>query len=952
MGAIAPQPSGWERYWELGGLSSGWGAPTTPVVATTTRSSFYFSGFGYPALKQNQAFSKTVSVFRDNSVIGPYSCELRAQSGSSVPTGMTVSMVGDSAVKLSGTPTVSGTFYVEARVNGYTQSTNAPISTEWLSSRLEISPAAELLPPRLVVSANALAQASVGVSYNNNGTPIVNAVVENSDYVADPTITYGLPDRGNLPSGVSINSSTGVIQSFTPPTAGTYTFKVRASCAGISSSQVVTCTISTTAAQSERFIVNWQPQLQVAQVNVAFSAQLGTGTYGASSPVGTWAAENISALPSGAAVSSSGVLTCTFTESGAFGFSVTCTYNGETQRGTFTVQVGAGNTGTGGTPTPLQPSPPAPVIATYESDITGVWYEIHMAQDDKNGRLLPTVDSTGTVDYDAGEVYFPVEEMFQSRTWKGPRTNAVAEWAMAENSDTFADGGKVSVAYRPLIVEATDHTETLDTQPLVFSLTPLTADTVIPGTVRFTLGSTVYEDNEGVIQHTVNPGTGVGTIAGTIDYRSGNVTLTNWVAGSAALSIQSLATYRGQFTETEFFFRTAGAPLRPGSVQVSTVALDGEQLVGLSEVDGDIVGDDLDGFVDVEFGTVNLRFGNLVLDDDLTPEEKAEEWYNAANIDEDGYIWKPRKVIPPTTSYNATLYSYLPLSAELLGLSPVRLPVDGRVPFVKKGDTAAVHHTDSFTITGPISGGDAIDCGRTRIARFWILDADGVRVSESKYSMNLDSGVGSFVPGFTLGTNVLPFTAYHRIVDEVLVTDVDVSGQVTFFPALTHVFPIGSYLSTEWPIPGDMGARIARVFSLQTWSHWDATAPETPITGQFNQSLYPIVTTNDGAIQQEWRISFTSSTTVNVIGQSVGQINTSGTLSIASDIAPINPITSKPYFTIPNEGWGAGWVSGNQLRFTTYAADYPIDLLRCVQAGAAAGDADRLSLEFLGDVDA
>jgi hypothetical protein len=149
-----------------------------------------------------------------------------------------------------------------------------------------------------------------------------------------------------------------------------------------------------------------------------------------------------------------------------------------------------------------------------------------------------------------------------------------------------------------------------------------------------------------------------------------------------------------------------------------------------------------------------------------------------------------------------------------------------------------------------------------------------------------------------------------------------------------------------------MQARVSGVFSLQTWGSWADREPENPITAQYNDSLYPIVVTNDGAIQQEWRISFATSATVNIIGQSVGQINTAGPMPINEVIAPINPVTSQPYFTIPSEGWGAGWVPNNQLRFTTHAADFPIDLLRCLQQGAAAGDADRLSLEFLGDVDA
>jgi hypothetical protein len=75
-------------------------------------------------------------------------------------------------------------------------------------------------------------------------------------------------------------------------------------------------------------------------------------------------------------------------------------------------------------------------------------------------------------------------------------------------------------------------------------------------------------------------------------------------------------------------------------------------------------------------------------------------------------------------------------------------------------------------------------------------------------------------------------------------------------------------------------------------------------------------------------------------------------LSITQDIAPLNPVTGNPYFTIPYEGWGAGWIADNLLRFNTFAADYPVALLRCVQQGPAGAAADRLGIELLGDVDA
>lgn len=41
-------------------------------------------------------------------------------------------------------------------------------------------------------------------------------------------------------------------------------------------------------------------------------------------------------------------------------------------------------------------------------------------------------------------------------------------------------------------------------------------------------------------------------------------------------------------------------------------------------------------------------------------------------------------------AYNAVALTYLPLSSDLLGLDPVRLPADGRVPCFRSGDMVVV----------------------------------------------------------------------------------------------------------------------------------------------------------------------------------------------------------------------------------------------------------------------
>ena len=69
--------------------------------------------------------------------------------------------------------------------------------------------------------------------------------------------------------------------------------------------------------------------------------------------------------------------------------------------------------------------------------------------------------------------------------------------------------------------------------------------------------------------------------------------------------------------------------------------------------------------------------------------------------------------------YSAVAYSYLPLDAALLGIDPVRLPSDGRVPIFRPGGFAVVGHTGR--ITASVSNGQTIDCARVRLSRVRVV---------------------------------------------------------------------------------------------------------------------------------------------------------------------------------------------------------------------------------------
>ena len=117
-------------------------------------------------------------------------------------------------------------------------------------------------------------------------------------------------------------------------------------------------------------------------------------------------------------------------------------------------------------------------------------------------------------------------------------------------------------------------------------------------------------------------------------------------------------------------------------------------------------------------------------------------------------------------------------------------------------------------------------------------------------------------------------------------------------------------------------------------------------TADFNDAVYPIVTTNQGSITDRWTIIFTNTAAFRCIGELTGEIS-GGNTGVA--YAPINPATGVPYFTIPALGWGSGWSSGNVYRFNTSGANAPLWLIRTV-APSVPGGSDSVTVEFRGYV--
>ncbi|MDH1847614.1 curculin (mannose-binding) lectin protein, partial [Aeromonas caviae] len=256
--------------------------------------------------------------------------------------------------------------------------------------------------------------------------------------------------------------------------------------------------------------------------------------------------------------------------------------------------------------------------------------------------------------------------------------------------------------------------------------------------MRFTLGGSTYVDRQGLLYRNPDPETGAGIQAGTIDYSNGLAVLADWAAGQGAQpSLQSLATSFSVQSVDAVTFRTPGAPVAPGSLYLSANTATGRRIEATADGDGYFTTTDMDGRVNYQTGVVWVRFGRKV----TAAGNEGQPWYDAEQVGEDGKIWRPLSVVADTIRFNCVVFSYLPLDADIIGLDPVRLPSDGRVPFIRTGNIVVVHSTRKAAFPMGVSAGQQLNTGRERLAYAHVEDKDGKQLPQALYSVNLDSGV-------------------------------------------------------------------------------------------------------------------------------------------------------------------------------------------------------------------
>ena len=116
-----------------------------------------------------------------------------------------------------------------------------------------------------------------------------------------------------------------------------------------------------------------------------------------------------------------------------------------------------------------------------------------------------------------------------------------------------------------------------------------------------------------------------------------------------------------------------------------------------------------------------------------------------------------------------------------------------------------------------------------------------------------------------------------------------------------------------------------------SWDEWNLTSAN----GQYDTGSNPALLDNIGTIEQTWTLTFTSSTDFNISGDTVGAL---GTGNLSTDLEPVNPDFSRPYFTLRSAGFSGSFVAGDSIIFQTHPAAIPLWLKEIVPSGAAAGN--------------
>lgn len=571
---------------------------------------------------------------------------------------------------------------------------------------------------------------------------------------------------------------------------------------------------------------------------------------------------------------------------------------------------------------------------------------------------------SGTINYLTGAVSINLNNLAGSITFRESYEKKRVDWSTAwstgygtpywvtfyhnEVTEAVAVGNKAAsslhYSYRLSAASSQVAAESIKPPPYRLDLLPSAGYSIQPNSVALRWQGGVYFDRNGKMYKDINHATGIGVEAGSIDYQTGLCDITVRGNGSPEVEILSLVARFGKQLSSSLCFRTPGAPLRPGSINFVGSLGDGSPVSLSADFEGTLSGAGGRGKVNYQQGVVSIEFGGLVTD---TPALASEPWYDAADV-VGGKVFKPSGGLAETLLYGCVVYSYIPLDAKLIGLDPVRLPTDGRVPIVRRGDVVVVHNATPETLSTSIDHGSSVTLARTPDS-IDVFDSAlvPVRVESTKYQ--LDGNILTFNEFFSKNSYTLPIVVNNRIEDMVLVSDADITGRVTVASGLIHDYPMANTYVSSALLFGDLQARLTGLFDQETWTDvWSDTLRGDGCLATYNEINYPPVVTNAGAVTERWALLFNSTEHFKIVGENYGVV---GDGYITTDCSPLNSATGKPYFFLDYRGFGMGWAAGNVIRFNTVGASPPLWVARTTLQGPATEPEDQFTIQLRGDAE-
>lgn len=476
--------------------------------------------------------------------------------------------------------------------------------------------------------------------------------------------------------------------------------------------------------------------------------------------------------------------------------------------------------------------------------------------------------------------------------------------------------GVTCTLYLPAGEQATTKTFAATDKTVNFRLAPSLPDgaQIEQGSVILKVGNDYLFDRNGELHKNIDSATGSGTKVGTFNYKTTEVNLIDNVDVFSINVISALMQVAVEPVYNLTWFMPQ-APLQAASFSVVAKDLNGNEVIGTSNTQNQITGG-ITGTVDIGQGIYKLSCAT-----GLRPE---------------------------TVRVNGVSIIKSPISSEILNVSTARFPSDGRVRIVRAGDMCVIHNGQVHEHNSAITAGTVITLPRQKLDLICVMDANNKHVLANAYTEDKTAGTVTFSANYNAADYQLPLKIKHVLYDVWVAEKVDNTGKISLKTGggsgVSRDYPIeGTYVSSAI-VKSNLQATVAPVKHLKNWNgDWGNMTGDLPI-GRYDDDNHPIVVTSAGAINEIWACEFIGTNDLKIYGKERGVVFEGNT---NSDIAPINPATNKPYFTLKAAGFTAGFVVGNVIYFPTTAPSLPVWNVMSTLIGNAPIETDTFAKAYL-----